>query len=124
VTTPKLIDGNRITNADPLQVTVISAPAVAPTSGALTDRSGTITAGGTAQQAAAVNAARKYLLVQNPTDGAESFWFSADATAVAASPSVEVAPGVTLTFEGSFVPSSAISVIAATTGTAFTIKEG
>ncbi len=92
--------------------------------GALTDRSGTITTGGTSQQLAPVNNARKYLLVQNPTTASESFWIAVGTAAVAASPSIEIAPGVTLSWESSFVPSDAVNVIAATTGTAFVAKEG
>lgn len=99
----------------------VSSPA---SQGAFTDRSGTITLGGTAQQSAALNAARRYLLVQNPTTATESFWISLTTTAVAASPSIEVAPGVTLTFEGTFIPTGAVSVVAATTATKFTVKEG
>lgn len=89
-----------------------------------TNRSGSITTGGSAQSAAAANAARNYLLIQNKTTAAESFWVNCrGADAVADSPSVEVAPGVTLMYEGGFVPTGAISVIAATTGTKFTIEE-
>lgn len=102
----------------------MSRQIVIPAGGTLIDRSGTITAGGTAQTGVAAKADRRYLLVQNKSTASESFWVNFGGTAaVADSPSIEIAPGVTLTFESGFVPSGAISVIAATTGTAFTIKE-
>jgi hypothetical protein len=91
-------------------------------SGALTDKSGTITAGGTAQVAAAANSSRKYLFLQNPTGAPGSLWFSTTATAVAASPSVELVPGASYE-TGSFVPTGAVSIIGATTGQAFTGRE-
>lgn len=93
--------------------------------GPLTDHSGTITAGGTAQTAVNERGYRTFLFIQNPTSASESFWVNFDGTAaVADSPSIEVAAGVTLIFgEGGFLPNGAVSVIAATTGTKFTIKE-
>lgn len=93
------------------------------------NRSGSITAGGTAQLAVAANDSRRYLLIQNKSTALESFWVDFDATAVADSPSIEIAPGVTIFWETGdaqevYIPTGAISVIAATTGTKFTIKEG
>jgi hypothetical protein len=85
--------------------------------------SGTITSGGVAQAAATARAGRGYLLVQNPSTGAESFWISFSGTATAASPTIEIVPGATFFWEGRTVPTEAISVIAPTTGTAFTILE-
>lgn len=96
---------------------------ITPTGGALTDRSGTITAGGTAQAAAAANTARKHLFIQNPSTAPGSLWFSTTDTAVQASPSIELLPGASAV-TGSFVPTGAVSVIAATTGHAFTMREG
>lgn len=92
--------------------------------GALTNRSGTITAGGTAQAAVAANTSRNYLLIRNPIDATEALWINLTGTATAASPSLRLDAGDILTFEGSFVPTNAVSVIAATTGHAFTIWEG
>lgn len=92
--------------------------------GALTNRSGTITAGATAQSMMSANAARRYLLIQNPTTGSESFWINFTTTAVQSQPSIEVAPGVTFIWEGTFIPTEAISVIASTTATPFIAKEG
>lgn len=98
-----------------------ASPVVSST---LINRSGTITSGGVAQVAASANTSRRYLLIQNPTVGSESFWISPDTTAIINSPSIEIPPGMTLIFDGSFVPTGAVSVIATTTGTKFTVKEG
>lgn len=94
------------------------------TSGALTDRSGTITTGGVAQDAVASNAARRYLLVRNPKNAAESLWLSLVGTATAASPSLEIKAGEAYVAEDLFVPTNAVSLIGATTGHAFTVWEG
>jgi len=86
-----------------------------------TDESGTIDTGGTAQEAAAAKE-RVYLFIQNPSTETESLFFSTDTTAVAASPSVELQPGQSATWLVA-VPQTAVSVIAATTGHKYTIKE-
>lgn len=104
--------------------------AIAETGGTLTDKSGTITAGGTAQVLAAANPARRYFLVQNASVG--TLWVSPDTTAVAGSPSIALkacavandGSGGALIFDSLFVPTSAISIIGATTGQAFVAKEG
>lgn len=87
----------------------------------LTDRSGTITAGGTAQTAVPASRGRVLLLIQNPSSEVESLWFSTEGTATAASPSIELQPGQTYESAG-IVPTGAVSVIAATTNHPFTIK--
>jgi len=92
--------------------------------GTTTNRSGTIATGGTAQTAAAANSLRKYLLIQNPTTATASFWVNFGTTAVIGNPSVEIAPGVTITQEANFCSTELISVIGATTGQGFIIKEG
>lgn len=91
--------------------------------GALTDRSGTITTGGTAQNAMAANASRKYARITNPISATESLWVNDSGTATAASPSEELLPGDQYETNG-FAPTGAISVIAATTSHAFTAREG
>lgn len=122
----KIIDGNRITDADPLQVQVTAGK-----SGALTDRSGTVTTGGTAQDAAAANTGRKYLYLENPaykSDGstanpAERLCFRTDAAATLGAGSICLDPGQSFEYAGSFIPTGAVSVVAATTGHAWTAKE-
>lgn len=88
---------------------------------ALTDRSGAITAAGTAQQACAANASRKILLVANP-DGANTFWFRTEAAATAGAGSVQVGPGGAFVFD-KVVPSGAVSVLGPVSGQPFTVKE-
>src|SRR5215207_7927550 len=92
--------------------------------GDLTDRSGTVTTGGTAQTVLAVNASRKYLLVQNPSSNSGTMWVAFGQAAVQASPSIELAPGAGLVFEGGFVPTDSVSAIGPTTCMPFTIWEG
>lgn len=92
--------------------------------GTITSASGTITIGGTAQAAVAANTARNYLFIRNPIDATEALWVNLTGTATAASPSVRLDAGDHWEFDGSFIPTNAVSVIAATTGHAFTIWEG
>jgi hypothetical protein len=93
--------------------------------GTLTDASGTITAGGTAQVATAASANRKYLLIVNPLSATETLYFNFTTTAVAASPSIALAAGDSYESDGSgFVSTEALSVIAATTGHAYILKVG
>jgi hypothetical protein len=96
---------------------------VVPTSAALTDRSVTIATGGTAQQAAAALATRKYLFIQNPSASGGTLWFSATTTAVQASPSIELPPGGSYENPAHFCPTGAISVIHPTTSALITVKE-
>lgn len=84
-----------------------------------TDRSGSITTGGTAQVLAAANTARKTLVGQNIS--IESLWINEiGGTATADTQgSVEVEPGDT--FE--ITTNRAISIVGATTGQAWTAVE-
>ncbi len=89
----------------------------------MTERSGTITTGGTAQPLAAAHAARRYLIIENVSQ-TEALWVNFTTTAVEAEPSIMLAPGGgSLVMDGSFVSTEAISVIAATTAHPFTAKE-
>lgn len=89
--------------------------------GAPTDRSGTITTGGTAQTAANALATRRYFFLQNNSD--TGLWFNYGVTAVAAQPSIYLAPGASYENPAHWCPSGLISVIGATTGKTFTMKE-
>lgn len=104
-----------------MSVSVSNLPA---TAGALTNRSGTIAVGGTAQNAVGTNATRRYLLVRNPKNAAESLWLNLVGTATAASPSLELAAGDDYIAESGFIPTNAVSVFGLTTGHAFTVWEG
>jgi hypothetical protein len=88
---------------------------------ALTDGSGTLTTGGTAQQVFAANANRRYLLVQNVS--AENMWVNLGAVATQAAGSILLFPGGTLEYDGASVPSGLISIIGTTTGDGFTAKQ-
>lgn len=92
--------------------------------GTLTDRSTTVTAGGTAQQLMATNSSRKYLFIRNPITATERLWINFTTTAVADSPSIALDPGDAFVMESGFVSTEAISVLGATTGHKITAKEG
>lgn len=91
-------------------------------SGALTDRSGTITAGGAAQTLAAANPARRYLLIQNAS--AADLWINFTTAAVIDSPSIKLSAGDAFSMAAEYVSNQLISIIGATTGQKFTAKEG
>jgi hypothetical protein len=93
-------------------------------SGALVDGSGTITLGGTAQTVFAANISRQYLLIQNVS--AEDMWVNFGIAAVANQPSIKLVAGASVEFSvggTGVVPTASVSVIAATTGSAFTAKQ-
>jgi hypothetical protein len=91
--------------------------------GALVDRSGTITTGGTAQTVMAANPDRKYLIFQNNSTG--DLWINFDTvTAVIGQPSLKIPAGGGYSLESSFVSTQAMTVIGATTAQAFSCKEG
>jgi hypothetical protein len=85
------------------------------------DRSGMIAAGGTAQVAAAANPARQGFFVQNISTA--DLWLSSVGTALAGSPSLRIAPGQLYESPAHGVPSTAISIIGATTGQAYVARE-
>jgi len=86
-----------------------------------TDRSGTITVGGTAQQLAAANASRKGYFVQNNSAG--DLWINSVATAVLSQPSLKIVAGALYESPANGVPVTAISIIGATTGQTFSARE-
>jgi hypothetical protein len=87
-----------------------------------TDRSGTITLGGTSQQLAPKNADRFYFFFQNISTG--DLWLNYTTVAgIGTSGSELVRPGDKVYLEASYVTSEAINVIGATTGQQFTCKE-
>lgn len=94
-----------------------------PAIGPLTDCSGTITAGGTAQTLVAANTGRQYLFIQN-VDASEDLWFNYTTAATADKPSIRLAPRESYESSGGFVSTELVSVIAATTGHKYTAKEG
>lgn len=87
--------------------------------GAFTDRSGTITLGGTSQQAAAANTSRRYLIFQNISD--TTMWLNFGTAAVATQPSIQIVAGGN--YEPLVAPTQAVNVLCATTGKAYACKE-
>jgi hypothetical protein len=94
--------------------------------GGIVDRSGTITTGGTAQNAMSANKSRRYLLIQN-LDASEDMYVRFDGTAAvsgAAGTILLKAGGGAYEAPAHHCPTAAVSVIAATAGHKFTALEG
>jgi hypothetical protein len=88
---------------------------------ATTDRSGTITTGGTAQTLMAANTGRRGFSVQNLSSG--DLWISDVGTAAASQPSMKILPDQVYESALTGVPRGAISIYGATTGQAFMARE-
>ena len=110
-----------VADDNPLPVR-LGRPAI--TQGLLVDRSGSIASGAASQTLMGSNPMRRYLFVQN--QAAEAMWIDfGGQAAVADKPAIQLpANGGSFVMEGSFVDTRAITVIAATTGSKFTAKEG
>ena len=110
-----VVNSAPVTNANPIPFQGVPVT--------LTNRSGSITTGGTAQQSAAANSARTFLFIQNP-DTATDLYVSLVGTASSAanSGSIRLAPGAGMTFDMR-VPAGAVSVFSATTGKGFVVYE-
>lgn len=80
-----------------------------------TDRSLTITSGGTAQQLAAAKADRTFLIIQNQ-DLAVDLYVRVTGTAAANQTSLKIPPGQAYEFPAACVPIGAVSVISSKTG--------
>ena len=88
----------------------------------LTDRSGTVTLGGTAQAFTIANTSRKGIYIYNSSAG--SLWINElGVAAVLASPSIEIKTGTSYTFPEGGTSAAAISIIGATTAQTFTARE-
>lgn len=116
----------RITEFRALHVNLRSAAGAEVSPGtsavAVTDRSGMITNGGASQQIAAANANRKGFDFYNRSE-TDVLWLEIDGNAaVQDSPSIPFMPGAFRIWD-SAIPSGAINVIGATTGSKFSAKE-
>ena len=90
--------------------------------GPITDRSSTITAGGTSQEVVAKTPNRNYLMFQNTSN--TDMWINFGKSAVADSPSILVgANGGVCTWDAGYIPTDDLQVYCATSGKAFTCKE-
>lgn len=103
---------------------------LAPLTGTFTDRSGAITLGGTSQQAAAANTARRRILIENPATAtsqnivsAESLFVNFGTAAAVNSSSLELTPGGSYDSEAGPVTTQSINVVSTTIGHLFVIKE-
>jgi hypothetical protein len=94
-----------------------------PIRGTMTDHSGTIATGGSAQQAVAANPNRNFLLVANPPNATGNLWVNFTTTATQAEPSIGLQPGQGLTLS-KWVSTEAVSVIASDTSHPFVCKDG
>lgn len=99
----------------------------APNQGTYTDRSGTITLGGTSQTLMAANASRKRYVIENPSDAPSGESLFVNFTGAADSPtaltSFEILPGGYIDSGAGPVSTQAITVNAASTGHVFIAKE-
>jgi hypothetical protein len=118
-------DGDPYTVANPFPVSISGSVSVGtvdaePVTKSLTDRSGSITLGGTAQQIAAANASRTYFFFENTSD--EEMRLRWDGGTASSTRGMRVPPyGNRET--GTVAPSHAVSVYAATTGKTFEANE-
>lgn len=103
------ISGSGSTSPAPLAVTT-------------TDKSGTVTLGGTAQAAIALNASRKAYCVQNPPTATEVLTVRVNGTASATTGVILSAGSQACSLPG-LIDTAAVSVFAATTAHAFTAWE-
>jgi len=122
-----LVDKNDLiigTAGNPLFVSGGTTPGGAiPTTGnqvTYTDRSGTVTTGGTAQVLMAANAARRGFFVQNNSTGNLTINGLGTATTTAG---MILAPGQLYEAPATGVPLTAISILGATTGQRFDARE-
>ena len=123
-TTANLYGGTDGTNIRAISVDSSGRPntnIVSVPSGAVTNRSSTITTGGTSQQVAASNTSRKYFLIQNISD--TDMYLGVGYTPTTTTGILLAKSGSGITFESGFIPTSAINVLCATTGKAFVALE-
>jgi hypothetical protein len=86
-------------------------------------RSGTITTGGSVQQLMAANAGRKALQIQNISTGDLWYSFTGNAAVGGANNSFKLVAGAYYESAPGLAPNSAITIIGATTGQAFSAQE-
>lgn len=112
-------NGNEVAPLSDTQLRASAVPVTQPALSAGTDRSGSIATGGTAQQLAAANAARKGLRIQNIS--AEVMWVNQTGGTAAAAGAGSFKIAVDGTFE--ITTNQAVSIVAATLGSKFSATE-
>ena len=102
---------------------IATIPMVAPVvvSPTLSNASGTITTGGTAQTIIAADAGGYHYSVQNNSAG--DLWISSLATAIIGQPSLKLATGDYYETPDSLMVTGALSIVGATTGQSFTARK-
>lgn len=85
------------------------------------NRSGTVTAGGTAQTIAASNSNRRGFWIQNVSTS--DIWISSIGTAAASQPSIKIPPNALYEMPSHGVSTGAVSLFGAVTGQAFSARE-
>lgn len=106
-----------VTAANPLPVTTTGGTSQVT----YTDKSGTVTSGGSAQTLMAANTSRRGFLVQNQSTG--DLWISSLGAAAATQPSIWLPAGAYYEPPPTGVPTAAISIFGATTAQAFAARE-
>ena len=91
---------------------------ISPVTVTTTDKSGTITTGGTAQTPIALNASRKQWCIQNDPAATEVLYVRVNGTA-APGVGAALSPGDQVCSSGNMIDTAAVSVFAATTGHVF-----
>lgn len=92
-----------------------------PFRGTLTDRSGTITTGGSSQLVLPINLTRRYLFVQNVSD--TTMWCNFTTAANTNQPSFTLIANASFIMENESISTEAINCTGTVTGKAFTAKE-
>jgi hypothetical protein len=91
--------------------------------GSLTTRFGSVTTANTAFATSAVtNANRKYLLIQNITTASNVITVGIGFTPTTTQ-GIQLLSGAGLTFESSYIPTGAVSLLSSVTASCFTILE-
>ena len=88
---------------------------------AITDRSGSVTLGGTAQVLMPANSQRRGYWVQNVSAG--DLWITAIGTAAASQPGIKISPNSLYEVNAGTTPTTAVSIFGATTGLQFSARE-
>jgi len=102
-----------------------SAVPVKAASGTLTDNSGTTSATvSTSTQVMAANAARRYLIVQNPSTNTATIWINFTSAASVGQPSFQLLPGSVFVQESNFVSTEAVNILSSVASVPFTAKQG
>lgn len=108
-----------------LPILALMCAAAAAQASLVVDRSGTITTANVSQQAMPAKSSRTYLMCQNPITSTTTLFLNFDAAASSTAGSVELAPGGSITFQGSaFMITGPVNVTSATATARFTCKEG